>query len=36
MANGGLYAWLWRVQVGKRDRRGLIESRESARRALAV
>jgi ATP-binding cassette subfamily B protein len=36
LANRGLYAWLWRVQVGKRDRRGVIESRQSARQALAV
>jgi hypothetical protein len=31
-----VYAWLWRVQVGKRDRRGVMESRQSARKAFAV
>lgn len=31
MANARLYAWLWRVQMGKRDRRGFIESREDER-----
>jgi ATP-binding cassette subfamily B protein len=36
MANRGLYAWLWRVQVGKRDRRGLVDTRQSARTARAV
>jgi ATP-binding cassette, subfamily B, bacterial len=36
MANAGLYAWLWRVQTGKRDRRGFIGSREGARSAFAV
>jgi ATP-binding cassette subfamily B protein len=36
MATRGLYAWLWRAQAGKRDRRGVIESRHSARRAFAV
>jgi ATP-binding cassette subfamily B protein len=36
MATPGLYAWLWRVQVGKRDRRGVIETRPSARKAFAV
>ena len=36
MAHAGLYAWLWRVQIGKRDRRGVIETRESARSAFAV
>jgi ATP-binding cassette subfamily B protein len=36
MANARLYAWLWRVQTGKRDRRGFIESRDRARSAFAV
>jgi ATP-binding cassette, subfamily B, bacterial len=36
MANARLYAWLWRVQTGKRDRRGFIESRDRARAAFAV
>jgi len=35
ITNRGLYAWLWRVQVGKRDRRGLVETRQPARRAVA-
>ena len=36
MGNRGLYAWLWRVQVGKHDRRGLIDTRQGARTARAV
>ena len=36
MVNGGLYAWLWRVQMGKRDRRGVLETRDNARKAFAV
>jgi ATP-binding cassette, subfamily B, bacterial len=36
MANARLYAWLWRVQMGKRDRRGFIESGNNARKAFAV
>ena len=36
MANAGLYAWLWRVQMGKHDRRDSIESRDRVRTALAV
>jgi ATP-binding cassette, subfamily B, bacterial len=36
MANARLYAWLWRVQMGKRDRRGFIESQNNARKAFAV
>ena len=36
IADGGLYAWLWRVQIGKRDRRGFIEARDEARTAFAV
>jgi len=35
MANRALYAWLWRVQAGKRDRRGLVATRQSARTAFA-
>src|SRR5262249_13070064 len=35
IANRGLYAWLWRVQVGNRDRRGLVDTRQPARRAVA-
>jgi len=36
MENAGLYAWLWRVQMGKRDRRGFIETRDNDRAAFAV
>ena len=36
IVNGGLYAWLWRVQMGKRDRRGVLETRDNARKAFAV
>jgi len=35
ISQGGLYAWLWRVQAGTRDRRRLIEHRGNVR-ALAV
>jgi ATP-binding cassette subfamily B protein len=34
MADGGLYAWLWRVQAGKRDRR-FVERRDNQRTAFA-
>jgi ABC-type transport system involved in Fe-S cluster assembly fused permease/ATPase subunit len=36
MVNAGLYAWLWRVQMGKRDRRGVLETRDNTRTAFAV
>jgi ATP-binding cassette subfamily B protein len=34
--HAGLYAWLWRVQEGTRDRRRFIERRATARTAFAV
>jgi ATP-binding cassette subfamily B protein len=36
MANAGLYAWLWHVQTGKRDRRGFVESGDKVPTAFAV
>jgi ATP-binding cassette subfamily B protein len=36
IGNGGLYAWLWRVQDGTRDRRRFIERRNDERKAFAV
>ena len=36
LANAGLHAWLWRVHMGKRNRRGFITARDEDLAAFAV